>query len=72
MLNRIYCVNTFENIFNRIHFRILARLDGKALVSHVLKRDNLGAHLVLRELFPRNMLVFHMVRTIHASVHAVI
>ena len=51
---------------------ILARLKRKALVSHILKRNDLLPHFFLRQLFPLDVLVFRMVGTVGAAVHTVV
>ena len=51
---------------------ILARLKRKALVSHILKRNDLLPHLLLRQLFPLDVLIFRVVGAVGAAVHTVI
>ena len=61
-----------EDVLDGVVARILARLDGEALVAHVLQRDDLVADLVLRELDARDGLVDGMVRAVEAAVDAVV
>ena len=72
MLYRVNRLDTFEDILYRVVDGVLARLDSKALVTHILQCDDLVADLVLRELLAGNFLVLHMVGTVNALVHAVI
>ena len=72
VLDAVDGVNALENILDRIVHGVLARLDRETLVSHILKRDNLCLDLLLRELLTRDVLVLHMVRTVDASVYAVV
>ena len=65
-------MDAVENVVNRVVYRVLARLDRQPLVPHVLQCDNLGTHLVLGQLFTRNVLVFHVIGTVDAAVDAVI
>ena len=51
---------------------ILAGLNRKALVTHILQSYYLGSDLLPGELYPCNMLVFHVIRAINAAVHAVV
>ena len=68
----INCFYALEYILNGVIYRVLARLDCKALMSHILKCGNLFDNFFLRELFTCNVLVFHMIRAINTAVHAVI
>ena len=72
VMNRIDGFYTFEDILNGIVYRILARFDRKTLVSHILQGDYFTLNLFLSELFPCNMLVLHMIRTVNTAVHTVI
>ncbi len=72
VLDRIDGVDTLEDVLDRVHHRILAALDGKALVTHILQRDDLRLDLLLRQLFARNGLVLHVIRTVQTAVDAVV
>ena len=72
MLNRIDSLDAFQNVLNRIVYRILAGLQSKTLMTHILKRNNLCTHLILRQLFASDMLVCSMVRTVNAVIDTII
>ena len=72
MLNRINRFNAIKDIFNGVVDRVLARFDCKALVPHILKRDNFLFNLILSELFSGDMLVFLVIRAIKAAVYTII
>ena len=72
MLDTVNCLDTVQHIFNRIVDRILARLQRQTFMSHILKRNYLPADFLLRQLLSGNVLIFHVVWTVHAAIHAVI
>ena len=72
MLDTVNCLDTVQHIFNRIVNRILARLQRQTFMSHILKRNYLPPDFLLRQLLSGNVLVFHVVWTVHAAIHAVI
>ena len=72
VLDAVDCVDTLENILNRIVYRVLSCLDCKTLVSHILKGCDLLYYLLLSELLSRNMLIFHVIWTINTAVHTVV
>ena len=72
MLNRIDSLDAFQNVLNRIVYRVLAGLQSKTLMTHILKCNNLCTHLILRQLFASDMLISCMVRTIYAVIDAII
>ena len=51
---------------------ILTRLERKALMPHILERNDLLSHLILCQLFPLDVLIFRMVGTVGAAVHTVV
>ena len=51
---------------------VFARLDGQALVSHVLQRHHFGANLVLGKLAARDGAVLGVIWAIQAAVHAIV
>ena len=51
---------------------MLASLEGKALVTHVLKGDNLATNLLLRELTARNGAVLCVIGAIYTAIYAVV
>ena len=71
-MNAVNCVDTLENVFNGIVNRILARFNCKALVTHILKGNDLCTHLLLSELLSCNVLILKMIRTVNAAVYTVI
>ena len=65
-------VDAVQHILNGAVDRVLAGLDGQALVAHVLQGDDLLFHLFLGQLFPGDVLVLLMVGTVQAAVDAVV
>ena len=72
MLYTVYRINALENVLDRIIHGVLTRLNCKALMSHILKRDNLGSYLVLSKLLSCYMLVFEVIRTVNTAVDTII
>ena len=72
VVNAVNGSDAVEDVLDRVVHGVLARLDGKALVPHVLERRHLGGDLRLRQLFARNVLVFQMVGAVDAAVDAVV
>ena len=72
VMNAVYGMDAFEDIVNRVMDGVFARLDGKTLVALVLERDDLGTQFLLRQLFPRYVLVLRVIGTVYAAVYAVI
>ena len=72
MFDGVNGVDALENVLDRVVDRILTGLDGKALVTHILQRDNLAGNLFLRQLFASDMAVFCVIRTVNTAVYAVI
>ena len=72
VLDAVDCVDTLENVLNRIVYRVLSCLDCKTLVSHILKGCDLLYYLLLSELLSRNMLIFHVIWTVNTAVHTVV
>ena len=64
--------DALQHIFDRVVDRILSGLQCKAFVSHILKRDHFAGDLLLRKLFPPDVLVLAVIRTVGAAVHAVV
>ena len=72
VIDRINGLYAVENVLNRVVYGILACLNRKALVSHILKCDNLFSHLILCEFFTADVLVLCMIRAIDTAVYAVV
>lgn len=72
MIDRINSLYAVENVLNRVVYGILACLNRKALVSHILKCDNLFSDLILRKLFTADVFVLCMIRAIDTAVYAVV
>ena len=72
MLDLIYGVNAFQIIIHGVVHRILSGLQSQTFVPHILKRDDFLADLLLGQLLPCDMLVLHMIRTVGASIDAVV
>ena len=65
-------MDAVEDVCDGVVDGVLARLDRQALMPHVLQCDDLGAHLVLRELFAGDVLVFEVIGAVDAAVDAVV
>ena len=72
MLDSVNGLDALQHIFDRVHGRVFAGFEREALVSHILKRDNLLLNLLLSELVARNGLVLLMIRAVGAAVDAVV
>ena len=72
VLGAVDGLKTLQNVVKRVVDRIFPRLDGQALVAHVLQGDDLGADLFLRELATRDVAVLRVVGAVQAPVHAVV
>ena len=72
MMHGIDGFDAVENVFDGVVHGVLARLDRQTLVPHILQRNDLGAHLLLRELFAGDVLVFEVIRAVNAAVDAVV
>ena len=72
VLQRINRFNRFEHVLYGVVYGVLAALQRKTLVSHVLKRRDLGGYFLLRQFFARDMLVFGVIRTVNAAVYAIV
>ena len=72
MLDGINRVDALENVLDRVVDGILACLDSKTLVTHILERDDLSLYLLLGELLAADVLVLEVVRTVNAAVYAVV
>ena len=65
-------LDAVEDVLDRVVHRVFARLDGEALVPHVLQGRHLADDFLLRQLFARNVLVLQVVGTVDAAVDAVV
>ena len=72
MLNPVNGFNTFQYILNGVIDRIFTGFDREALMTHVLQRDDLAAHLILRQFLAGDVLVFVMIRTVNTAVNAIV
>ena len=64
--------DAFQNVFDGIMERIFTGFQRKALMPHVLQRDDLPFYFFLVQLFTGNVLVDAVVRAVYAAVNAVI
>ena len=64
--------DTFEDIFYWVQQGMLTGFDRQALVPHILKRNDLCADFVLRQLFTGNMRILQVIRTVDAAVDTVV
>ena len=72
VMNAVNGVDAFQHVFNGIVHRILASLQRQTLVAHILQGDDLPADLVLGQLLSGDVLIFQMIRTVHAAVDAIV
>jgi len=72
VMHGVYGLYAVQYILYWVVHWVLARFYGKALMAHVLKSNDLVPYFLLSELFAGNVLVLHVIRTVHAAVHAVI
>ena len=72
VLDAVNRVKAFKNVLDRVVLRVLAGLDGKTLVTEVLKRNDLRADYVLRQLFAGDVTVFRVIRAVNTAVYTVV
>ena len=72
VLDAVNRLNGFQDVLNRVVYRIFARFQSQALVSHILQGNYLLPDFLLRELLPGDVLVLYMIGAIHATVDAVV
>lgn len=72
VLHAVNGLQTFQDVLDGVVHGVLAGFDGQALVAHILKCDDLLPDLVLRQLFPGDVLVLEVIGTVDAPVHAVV
>ena len=72
MMYAVDGVDALEDVLDRVVDRVLAALDGKALVAHVLQGYYLLAHLILSQLLARDGLVLEVIGAVDAAVDAVV
>ena len=72
MFDTVDCINTFQNIFDRIIHRIFTGFDRQTLVSHILKCGNLSYDILLCQLLSCNMFILAVIWTIDTSIHTII
>ena len=72
MAYRVDGLDGFQYIFYRTHLRVLARLQGQPLVSHVLQGNHFAAYLLLCQSASGDMPVLCMVGAIYAPIRAVV
>lgn len=65
-------LDAVEDVLDRVVDRILPRFDGQPLMPHVLQGDHFLPYFLLGELFPSNVLIFQVIRTVQTAVYAVI
>ena len=72
MLDRVDSLDTFQNVLDRVIYRVFAAFDSKALMTHILKCDNFLADLLLSQLLSGDLLVLQVVGAVNALVNAVV
>lgn len=72
VLDRVDGLDRFEDVLDRIHLRVFARFEEKALVTEVLEGDHFATNLVLGEFLADDVLVLRVVRAVGAAVDAVV
>ena len=65
-------MDAVQHVLDGAVHRVLAGLDGQALVAHVLQGDDLFLHFLLGQLFPGDVLVLLVVGTVQTAVDAVV
>ena len=68
-VNRLYAL---QNIFDRIVYRVFARFQRQTLVTHILQSNYFSSNFLLGKLLASNMLILHMIRTVGATINAVV
>ena len=72
MLNAVNGLDAVENVLDGIIHRVFAGFNGKALMTHVLQRNDFLCDLLLRQLAARDVMVLAVIRAVDAAVHAVV
>ena len=72
VLDRIDGLDALKDVLNRVVYGIFAGFDSKALMTHILQRDDLCLYLILSQLFAADVLVFIVIWAVNAAVHAVV
>ena len=65
-------VDALQDVFYGIVDRVLSRLNGKSLVTHILESYYLRLDLLLSQLLSGNMLVLAVIWAVYASVYAIV
>ena len=72
VLDAVNGPDALQDVFDGVFYRMLPGFDGQPFVAHVLQRDDLRPDLLLGQLLSRDVLILTVIRTVDASVHAVI
>ena len=72
VVDRVDGVDRLQYILDGAELGVLASLQRKALVAHILKCDNLATYLLLRKLTAGNSLVLSVVGAVYTAIHAVV
>ena len=72
MFDTVNRFDRFQNIFDRIVFRIFSCLDRQSFMSHILQSCHFFYNLFLGQFFPGDMCILFMIRTVYATVDTVI
>ena len=72
VLDGVDGADALQDVLDGVVDRVLAGLDGQALVAHVLQGDDLAPHVLLAELDAGDVLVLAVVGTVDAAVDAVV
>lgn len=72
MFGAVNGIDRIQVVFHGIVYRIFPGLQGKTLMTHILKSNDLPADFFLRKLLAGDMLIFHVIRTVGTSVDTVV
>ena len=72
MFDTVNRFDRFQNIFDRIVFRIFSCLDRQSFMSHILQSCHFFYNLFLGQFFPGYMCILFMIRTVYTAVDTVI
>ena len=72
MFNIVNRVDTFQNILQRIIYRIFPCFNCQAFVAHILQCHHFLPYFFLGKFFSADVFVFQMIRTVFAAIDTVV
>ena len=72
VVHRVDGLDALQNVLDGVVLGILTRLNGQALMAHILEGNDLGAHLLLGQLLAGDLLVLQVVGAVDTAVDAVV